>query len=235
MSLSFADAEFDINSCSMNGTDPLKPKCPVLNENQTPAFPEWLTILMLCVYLLFANILLLNLLIAIFKWVLLILIQPCLHPVLCEYTFFSPLYAIPCPCTHSHTALHSRRCRTTQTEYGSSKDMSSSKSTIAALLPLLLLSSSAIFTSLLRAWCCAGRPLHTKSSVSIGFFISIYCENRENHSAIDFDHWGKPLCPQASTVCSCPFRLYNNPCLPVCQRKSFLRLRKRSCCPGRPS
>lgn len=63
----FADAAFDMDSCSMNGTDPLKPKCPVLNENQTPAFPEWLTIIMLCVYLLFANILLLNLLIAIFK------------------------------------------------------------------------------------------------------------------------------------------------------------------------
>ncbi|KAM4559363.1 transient receptor potential cation channel subfamily M member 2 [Odontesthes bonariensis] len=61
-------AAFDINSCSMNGTDPLKPKCPVLNENQTPAFPEWLTIIMLCVYLLFANILLLNLLIAIFNF-----------------------------------------------------------------------------------------------------------------------------------------------------------------------
>ncbi|XP_035531934.1 transient receptor potential cation channel subfamily M member 2 [Morone saxatilis] len=61
-------AEFDINSCSMNGTNPLKPKCPVLNENQTPAFPEWLTIIMLCVYLLFANILLLNLLIAIFNF-----------------------------------------------------------------------------------------------------------------------------------------------------------------------
>uniref|UniRef100_A0A8C4FF86 Transient receptor potential cation channel, subfamily M, member 2 n=1 Tax=Dicentrarchus labrax TaxID=13489 RepID=A0A8C4FF86_DICLA len=61
-------AEFQIDSCSMNGTDPLKPKCPVLNENQTPAFPEWLTIIMLCVYLLFANILLLNLLIAIFNF-----------------------------------------------------------------------------------------------------------------------------------------------------------------------
>ncbi|XP_042350815.1 transient receptor potential cation channel subfamily M member 2 [Plectropomus leopardus] len=61
-------AAFDINTCSMNGTDPLKPKCPVLNENQMPAFPEWLTIIMLCVYLLFANILLLNLLIAIFNF-----------------------------------------------------------------------------------------------------------------------------------------------------------------------
>ncbi|MEQ2171399.1 Transient receptor putative cation channel subfamily M member 2 [Goodea atripinnis] len=62
------NAHFNIESCSMNGTDPLKPKCPVLNENQMPAFPEWLTIIMLCVYLLFANILLLNLLIAIFNF-----------------------------------------------------------------------------------------------------------------------------------------------------------------------
>ncbi|XP_023136566.3 transient receptor potential cation channel subfamily M member 2 isoform X1 [Amphiprion ocellaris] len=62
------NAAFDINTCTMNGTDPLKPKCPVLNDNQTPAFPEWLTIIMLCVYLLFANILLLNLLIAIFNF-----------------------------------------------------------------------------------------------------------------------------------------------------------------------
>ncbi|XP_034549855.1 transient receptor potential cation channel subfamily M member 2 isoform X2 [Notolabrus celidotus] len=61
-------AAFDMDSCSMNGTDPLKPKCPVLNENQMPAFPEWLTIIMLCIYLLFANILLLNLLIAIFNF-----------------------------------------------------------------------------------------------------------------------------------------------------------------------
>ncbi|XP_029314727.1 transient receptor potential cation channel subfamily M member 2 [Cottoperca gobio] len=61
-------AAFDINTCTMNGTDPLKPKCPMLNENQTPAFPEWLTIILLCIYLLFANILLLNLLIAIFNF-----------------------------------------------------------------------------------------------------------------------------------------------------------------------
>uniref|UniRef100_A0A3Q3E8W0 Ion transport domain-containing protein n=1 Tax=Labrus bergylta TaxID=56723 RepID=A0A3Q3E8W0_9LABR len=61
-------AAFDIDTCSMNGTDPLKPKCPILNENQMPACPEWLTIIMLCVYLLFANILLLNLLIAIFNF-----------------------------------------------------------------------------------------------------------------------------------------------------------------------
>lgn len=59
--------KFDLNNCNINGTDPLKPKCPVLNSDNTPVFPDWLTIIMLCVYLLFANILLLNLLIAIFK------------------------------------------------------------------------------------------------------------------------------------------------------------------------
>ncbi|XP_062389614.1 transient receptor potential cation channel subfamily M member 2-like [Sardina pilchardus] len=59
---------FDISTCTVEGTDPMRPKCPVLNANQMPAFPGWLTIIMLCVYLLFANILLLNLLIAIFNY-----------------------------------------------------------------------------------------------------------------------------------------------------------------------
>ncbi|KAJ8350040.1 hypothetical protein SKAU_G00251700 [Synaphobranchus kaupii] len=62
------NVEFDVSTCSVNGTDPLKPKCPVLNADSRPAFPEWLTIILLCVYLLFANILLLNLLIAIFNY-----------------------------------------------------------------------------------------------------------------------------------------------------------------------
>uniref|UniRef100_A0A3B3XDG1 Ion transport domain-containing protein n=1 Tax=Poecilia mexicana TaxID=48701 RepID=A0A3B3XDG1_9TELE len=59
------DSEWRSALCSFN---PLKPKCPVLDENQMPVFPEWITIVMLCVYLLFANILLLNLLIAIFNY-----------------------------------------------------------------------------------------------------------------------------------------------------------------------
>ncbi|XDV29944.1 hypothetical protein PO909_032961 [Leuciscus waleckii] len=62
------NTQFDISSCSVNGSDPLKPKCPLLNGDSMPMFPEWLTIIMLCVYLLFANILLLNLLIAIFNY-----------------------------------------------------------------------------------------------------------------------------------------------------------------------
>ncbi|XP_056127350.1 transient receptor potential cation channel subfamily M member 2 [Rhinichthys klamathensis goyatoka] len=62
------NTQFDKSSCSVDATDPLKPKCPVLNGDNLPMFPEWLTIIMLCVYLLFANILLLNLLIAIFNY-----------------------------------------------------------------------------------------------------------------------------------------------------------------------
>ncbi|XP_061081605.1 transient receptor potential cation channel subfamily M member 2-like [Conger conger] len=62
------NVEFDMSTCSVNATDPLKPKCPVLDADSMPVFPAWLTIILLCVYLLFANILLLNLLIAIFNY-----------------------------------------------------------------------------------------------------------------------------------------------------------------------
>uniref|UniRef100_A0A8C3NF97 Transient receptor potential cation channel subfamily M member 2 n=1 Tax=Geospiza parvula TaxID=87175 RepID=A0A8C3NF97_GEOPR len=60
---------FNIDQCSPNGTDPYKPKCPETNgDNNTPIFPEWLTVILLCLYLLFTNILLLNLLIAMFNY-----------------------------------------------------------------------------------------------------------------------------------------------------------------------
>ncbi|XP_075363850.1 transient receptor potential cation channel subfamily M member 2 isoform X8 [Mycteria americana] len=60
---------FNIDQCSPNGTDPYKPKCPETNEdNKKPVFPEWLTVILLCLYLLFTNILLLNLLIAMFNY-----------------------------------------------------------------------------------------------------------------------------------------------------------------------
>lgn len=59
---------FNLDQCSPNGTDPYKPKCPEIDATQRePAFPEWLTVTLLCLYLLFTNILLLNLLIAMFK------------------------------------------------------------------------------------------------------------------------------------------------------------------------
>uniref|UniRef100_A0A672V7V2 Transient receptor potential cation channel subfamily M member 2 n=1 Tax=Strigops habroptila TaxID=2489341 RepID=A0A672V7V2_STRHB len=60
---------FNIDQCSPNGTDPYKPKCPETNEdNKKPIFPDWLTVILLCLYLLFTNILLLNLLIAMFNY-----------------------------------------------------------------------------------------------------------------------------------------------------------------------
>uniref|UniRef100_A0A452SI40 Transient receptor potential cation channel subfamily M member 2 n=1 Tax=Ursus americanus TaxID=9643 RepID=A0A452SI40_URSAM len=56
---------FSLEQCSPNGTDPYKPKCPESDAvRHEPAFPEWLTVTLLCLYLLFTNILLLNLLIA---------------------------------------------------------------------------------------------------------------------------------------------------------------------------
>ncbi|KAG8546004.1 hypothetical protein GDO81_019918 [Engystomops pustulosus] len=59
---------FDPTKCSQNGTDPTMPKCVYNNENGTALFPEWLTIILMCLYLLLANILLLNLLIAMFSY-----------------------------------------------------------------------------------------------------------------------------------------------------------------------
>ncbi|XP_012516997.1 PREDICTED: transient receptor potential cation channel subfamily M member 2 [Propithecus coquereli] len=60
---------FNPDQCSPNGTDPYKPKCPESDlARHEPAFPEWLTVLLLCLYLLFTNILLLNLLIAMFNY-----------------------------------------------------------------------------------------------------------------------------------------------------------------------
>ncbi|XP_008565916.1 PREDICTED: transient receptor potential cation channel subfamily M member 2 [Galeopterus variegatus] len=60
---------FNLDHCSPNGTDPYKPKCPESDVTRhEPAFPEWLTVILLCLYLLFTNILLLNLLIAMFNY-----------------------------------------------------------------------------------------------------------------------------------------------------------------------
>uniref|UniRef100_A0A8C5LER0 Transient receptor potential cation channel subfamily M member 2 n=1 Tax=Jaculus jaculus TaxID=51337 RepID=A0A8C5LER0_JACJA len=60
---------FNMDQCSPNGTDPYKPRCPETDTTgQAPAFPEWLTVILLCLYLLFTNILLLNLLIAMFNY-----------------------------------------------------------------------------------------------------------------------------------------------------------------------
>ncbi|XP_019480571.1 PREDICTED: transient receptor potential cation channel subfamily M member 2 isoform X3 [Hipposideros armiger] len=61
--------DFNLDQCSPNGTDPYKPKCPESDASRhQPVFPEWLTVTLLCLYLLFTNILLLNLLIAMFNY-----------------------------------------------------------------------------------------------------------------------------------------------------------------------
>ncbi|XP_078514898.1 transient receptor potential cation channel subfamily M member 2-like [Lissotriton helveticus] len=52
--------------CTADGSEPDKPKCAELLDGY-PMFPEGLTIVLHCLYLLFANILLLNLLIAMFS------------------------------------------------------------------------------------------------------------------------------------------------------------------------
>ncbi|XP_041438825.1 transient receptor potential cation channel subfamily M member 2 [Xenopus laevis] len=58
---------FDPTKCSQDGTNPLLPKCVYNDGSGNPLFPEWLTIILTCIYLLMANILLLNLLIAMFS------------------------------------------------------------------------------------------------------------------------------------------------------------------------
>ncbi|XP_075117251.1 transient receptor potential cation channel subfamily M member 2-like [Leptodactylus fuscus] len=66
---SYVDSlNFDSTKCSQNGTDPSLPKCVYNDGNGSTLFPEWLTIILLCLYLLLANILLLNLLIAMFSY-----------------------------------------------------------------------------------------------------------------------------------------------------------------------
>ncbi|XP_056409084.1 transient receptor potential cation channel subfamily M member 2-like [Hyla sarda] len=59
---------FDPTKCSMNGTNPSQPKCVYNDGDGNALFPEWLTIILMCLYLLMANILLLNLLIAMFSY-----------------------------------------------------------------------------------------------------------------------------------------------------------------------
>ncbi|XP_039598768.1 transient receptor potential cation channel subfamily M member 2 [Polypterus senegalus] len=68
MPSSVDSVNYGSGQCTTNGTDPTKPTCPVLDSNGNPAFPTWLTIILLCIYLLFANILLINLLIAMLSY-----------------------------------------------------------------------------------------------------------------------------------------------------------------------
>ncbi|KAJ1121114.1 hypothetical protein NDU88_009242 [Pleurodeles waltl] len=60
--------KFNATNCSPTGNDPKMAKCPYNDGSGNALFPEWLTIILLCLYLLFANILLVNLLIAMFSY-----------------------------------------------------------------------------------------------------------------------------------------------------------------------
>ncbi|KAM8975634.1 transient receptor potential cation channel subfamily M member 2-like [Pelodytes ibericus] len=59
---------FSPTKCTENGTDPNLPKCAYNDGNGNALFPEWLTMTLMCIYLLLANVLLLNLLIAMFSY-----------------------------------------------------------------------------------------------------------------------------------------------------------------------
>ncbi|XP_078512418.1 transient receptor potential cation channel subfamily M member 2 [Lissotriton helveticus] len=61
-------SSFDVTKCTINGTNKNLPKCAYADDLGNPLFPEWLTIILLCFYLLFANILIMNLLIAMFSY-----------------------------------------------------------------------------------------------------------------------------------------------------------------------
>ncbi|XP_061463652.1 transient receptor potential cation channel subfamily M member 8 [Rhineura floridana] len=58
---------YDFNHCTFTGNES-KPLCVELDSNNLPRFPEWITIPLLCIYMLSTNILLVNLLIAMFGY-----------------------------------------------------------------------------------------------------------------------------------------------------------------------
>ncbi|XP_063806645.1 transient receptor potential cation channel subfamily M member 2-like [Pseudophryne corroboree] len=59
---------FNPSQCSQTGNDSSLPLCVYNDGNGNTLFPDWLTIILMCLYLLIANILLLNLLIAMFSY-----------------------------------------------------------------------------------------------------------------------------------------------------------------------
>ncbi|XP_060137605.1 transient receptor potential cation channel subfamily M member 8 isoform X1 [Zootoca vivipara] len=58
---------YDFNHCTVTGNES-KPLCVELDSNNLPRFPEWITIPLVCIYMLSTNILLVNLLIAMFGY-----------------------------------------------------------------------------------------------------------------------------------------------------------------------
>lgn len=60
---------YDFSHCTFTGNES-KPLCVELDEHSQPRFPEWITIPLVCVYMLSTNILLVNLLVAMFGYAL---------------------------------------------------------------------------------------------------------------------------------------------------------------------
>lgn len=59
---------YDFSHCTFSGNES-KPLCVEMDENNLPRFPEWITIPLVCIYMLSTNILLVNLLVAMFGYV----------------------------------------------------------------------------------------------------------------------------------------------------------------------
>lgn len=59
---------YDFSHCTFTGNES-KPLCVELDEHNLPRFPEWITIPLVCIYMLSTNILLVNLLVAMFGYV----------------------------------------------------------------------------------------------------------------------------------------------------------------------
>ncbi|XP_004674816.1 PREDICTED: transient receptor potential cation channel subfamily M member 8 [Condylura cristata] len=58
---------YDFSHCTFTGNES-KPLCVELDEHNLPRFPEWITIPLVCIYMLSTNILLVNLLVAMFGY-----------------------------------------------------------------------------------------------------------------------------------------------------------------------
>uniref|UniRef100_F7BEU9 Transient receptor potential cation channel subfamily M member 8 n=1 Tax=Equus caballus TaxID=9796 RepID=F7BEU9_HORSE len=58
---------YDFSHCTFTGNES-KPLCVELDEHNVPRFPEWITIPLVCIYMLSTNILLVNLLVAMFGY-----------------------------------------------------------------------------------------------------------------------------------------------------------------------
>uniref|UniRef100_A0A5F8GHL8 Ion transport domain-containing protein n=1 Tax=Monodelphis domestica TaxID=13616 RepID=A0A5F8GHL8_MONDO len=58
---------YDLSHCTFTGNES-KPLCVELDEHRMPRFPEWITIPLVCIYMLSTNILLVNLLVAMFGY-----------------------------------------------------------------------------------------------------------------------------------------------------------------------